>query len=120
VDLEQIFAAMFPCGSITGAPKIKAMEIIANRERETRGIYCGAIGLVRPGGDAVFNVAIRTLTLDAITGSGCYGAGGGITADSLADAEYDEVLAKCQVLHGAAAPAAVEPPVRGEAVMTVP
>ncbi len=118
VDLEQIFAAMFPCGSITGAPKIKAMEIIANLEREARGIYCGAIGLLRPGGDAVFNVAIRTLALDAATGEGCYGAGGGITADSLADAEYDEVLAKCQVIRPAAAPADVAATIRKETAMT--
>jgi para-aminobenzoate synthetase/4-amino-4-deoxychorismate lyase len=98
VDLERIFAALFPCGSITGAPKIKAMEIIARREEEARGIYCGAIGVIRPGGDAIFNVAIRTVALDAVSGEGRYGVGGGITADSIAGREYDEVLAKCLVI----------------------
>ena len=104
VDLEQIFAATFPCGSITGAPKIKAMEIIARLEGEARGIYCGAIGLIRPGGDAVFNVAIRTAALDAISGEGRYGVGSGITADSIAGNEYDEVLAKCLVIQEAPGP----------------
>ncbi len=106
VDLAQIFAALFPCGSITGAPKIKAMDIIARRECSARGVYCGAIGLIRPGGDAVFNVPIRTLTLDMARGEGQYGVGSGITADSTAAAEYDEVLAKCLVIQAprAAAP----------------
>lgn len=98
VGLEQIFAATFPCGSVTGAPKIEAMKIIASLETEPRGIYCGAIGMIRPGGDAVFNVAIRTLLLDATSGAARYGVGGGITADSTANREYDEVLAKCAVL----------------------
>ncbi|NMG00974.1 aminodeoxychorismate synthase component I [Aromatoleum toluolicum] len=98
IGLEHIFAATFPCGSITGAPKIEAMKIIAELESGPRGIYCGAIGVLRPGGDAVFNVAIRTLAVDTISGSGQYGVGGGITADSLARNEYDEVLAKCLVV----------------------
>jgi para-aminobenzoate synthetase/4-amino-4-deoxychorismate lyase len=102
VDLEHIFEVLFPCGSITGAPKIKAMEIIATREEEPRGIYCGAVGMLRPGGDAVFNVAIRTVVVDAHSGVGRYGAGGGITADSIAGNEYDEVLAKCLVIQGGA------------------
>ena len=98
VGLEEIFAATFPCGSITGAPKIEAMKIIAQLEAGPRGIYCGAIGMLRPGGDAVFNVAIRTLALDTVSGTGQYGVGGGITADSTASNEYDEVLAKCLVV----------------------
>lgn len=101
-DLADIFAALFPCGSITGAPKIKAMEIIAGLEPEPRGIYCGAIGLLRPGGDAIFNVAIRTLALDGITGRAEYGVGGGITADSVADDEYEEMRAKARILRNAA------------------
>lgn len=98
IGLEEIFAATFPCGSITGAPKIEAMKIIAELETEARGIYCGAIGMLRPGGDAVFNVAIRTLALDTIAGTGQYGVGSGITADSIARSEYDEVFAKCLVV----------------------
>ncbi|HJV26959.1 MAG TPA: aminodeoxychorismate synthase component I [Aromatoleum sp.] len=101
VDLADIFAALFPCGSITGAPKIKAMEIIAGLEAEPRGIYCGAIGLLKPGGDAVFNVAIRTLALDGMTGRAEYGVGGGITADSDANDEYEEMRAKARILSAA-------------------
>lgn len=101
-DLADLFAALFPCGSITGAPKIKAMEIIAGLETEPRGIYCGAIGLLKPGGDAIFNVAIRTLALDGFTGRAEYGVGGGITADSVAADEYDEMRAKARILECAA------------------
>jgi para-aminobenzoate synthetase/4-amino-4-deoxychorismate lyase len=100
--LEAIFAALFPCGSITGAPKIKAMEIIAQLEPEPRGIYCGAIGLLKPGGDAIFNVAIRTLVLDGATGRAEYGVGSGITADSVAHEEYEEIRAKARILQWAA------------------
>lgn len=101
-DLADLFAALFPCGSITGAPKIKAMEIIAGLEAEPRGIYCGAIGLLKPGGDAIFNVAIRTLMLDGFTGRAEYGVGGGITADSVAHDEYEEMRAKARILQCAA------------------
>lgn len=101
-DLADIFAALFPCGSVTGAPKIKAMEIIAGLEPEPRGIYCGAIGLLKPGGDAIFNVAIRTLALDGLTGRAEYGVGGGITADSVAHDEYEEMRAKARILQCAA------------------
>lgn len=97
-DLADIFAALFPCGSVTGAPKIKAMEIIAGLETGPRGIYCGAIGLLKPGGDAIFNVAIRTLALDGITGRAEYGVGSGITADSVAHDEYEEMRAKARIL----------------------
>ena len=100
--LADIFAALFPCGSITGAPKIKAMEIIAGLEAAPRGIYCGAIGLLKPGGDAIFNVAIRTLALDGLTGRAEYGVGGGITADSVAHDEYEEMRAKARILQCAA------------------
>src|SRR5690606_32643213 len=94
--LEDLFNALFPCGSITGAPKAKAMELIADLEDEARGVYCGAIGLLQPGGDAVFNVAIRTLQANA--GKLAYGAGSGITWASQADEEYAEVLLKAAFL----------------------
>lgn len=94
--LENIFTALFPCGSVTGAPKAKAMELIADLETKARGIYCGAIGLIKPGGDAIFNVAIRTLSL--ADGIARYGTGGGITWDSTAVDEYAEALLKARFL----------------------
>ncbi len=92
--LTDIFRALFPCGSVTGAPKRRTMEIIGERERSARSVYCGAIGFVSPGGEAVFNVAIRTAVLDAATGNGSIGIGGGITWDSRPDAEFRECLTK--------------------------
>ncbi len=91
VDLLE---AIFPCGSITGAPKIRAMEIIHRLERGPRGVYCGAVGRVTSGGDAEFNVAIRTLTLKAGESVARLGLGSGIVADSRAGAEWRECLAK--------------------------
>jgi para-aminobenzoate synthetase/4-amino-4-deoxychorismate lyase len=96
--LEEVFAALFPCGSITGAPKVQTMKLIAALEHAPRGIYCGAIGFVAPGGEAVFNVAIRTVTIDTQTGVAEYGVGGGITWDSDAGDEYAEALLKAAVL----------------------
>lgn len=96
--LDALFAALFPCGSITGAPKVAATALVAAHERSPRGIYCGAIGVVRPGGDAVFSVAIRTLDVDLDTGAAVYGTGGGITWGSDAAAEWDEALAKARIL----------------------
>jgi para-aminobenzoate synthetase/4-amino-4-deoxychorismate lyase len=96
--LEDVFAALFPSGSITGAPKVSTMELIAELEEEPRNIYCGAIGLVGPDGEAVFNVAIRTVLVDSRTGIAEYGVGGGITWDSTAEDEYAEALAKAAVL----------------------
>jgi para-aminobenzoate synthetase / 4-amino-4-deoxychorismate lyase len=96
--LDDIFAAAFPCGSVTGAPKVTAMRTIAALEDQPRGVYCGVIGVVRPDGTATFNVAIRTLFLDRAAGTAVYGAGGGITWDSTADAEYDELVAKAALL----------------------
>ena len=95
--LPEILSAMFPCGSVTGAPKIRAMEIIAELETAPRGAYCGAIGWAAPDGDMDFNVAIRTLTE---TGAGTYrlNVGGGIVHDSRADAEYEEALWKARFL----------------------
>jgi len=86
--------AIYPCGSITGAPKIRAMEIVAGLEREPRGAYCGAIGRLGPDGDAAFNVAIRTLTLAHGGTMARLGLGSGIVADSEAGDEWRECLAK--------------------------
>ncbi|MDQ0017029.1 para-aminobenzoate synthetase/4-amino-4-deoxychorismate lyase [Variovorax boronicumulans] len=88
VSLVDVFSALFPCGSITGAPKVSAMRMIRDLEPEARGVYCGAVGVVRPGGHATFNVPIRTVTLRG-TEARC-GIGSGITADAEADAEWDE------------------------------
>ncbi len=101
VGLADVFAALFPCGSVTGAPKIKAMETIARLEDAAREIYCGAIGLIAPGGDAIFNVAIRTVLVDAARGEATCGVGGGIVADSAASAEYEELLLKARFLEEA-------------------
>ena len=92
--LPDIFAALFPGGSVTGAPKISAMNIIGRLERSPRGVYCGAIGAVFPGRKAIFNIAIRTVTIDRRTGVARMGAGGGITWDSAPQAEFEETRAK--------------------------
>ncbi|MGI8943241.1 MAG: aminodeoxychorismate synthase component I [Qipengyuania sp.] len=89
--------ALFPCGSITGAPKIRAMELIAQTERDARGPYCGAIGRIDADGDAAFNVAIRTLRLTEIEnarGKAVLGVGGAIVADSDPHVEWREALLK--------------------------
>lgn len=93
--LATILRALFPCGSITGAPKIRAMEIIAELEGAARDIYCGSIGWAAPDGSASFNVAIRTLTLFD-DGRVRLNAGGGIVADSTPEAEYQEALWKAR------------------------
>jgi para-aminobenzoate synthetase / 4-amino-4-deoxychorismate lyase len=100
VSLAGVFAALFPCGSVTGAPKIAAMNTIARLERSPRGVYCGAIGVVEPGGNARFSVAIRTAVVDARSMRAEYGAGGGITWDSDPGAERNEVFAKAAILTG--------------------
>ena len=96
--LVQLVGALFPCGSVTGAPKVAATRIIAALERSPRGAYCGAIGVVRPGGDAVFSVAIRTVELELAAGEAACGVGGGITWGSDAAEEWDEALAKAAFL----------------------
>ena len=99
IGLVDVFRAVFPNGSVTGAPKHRTMQIIRELEAEPRGVYCGAVGLVGPRGEVTrFNVPIRTLLIDRDSGTGLYGAGGGITWDSIADAEYDELLVKAQIL----------------------
>ncbi len=99
-DAVDVMAALFPCGSITGAPKIRAMEAIAAIEQGARGPYTGAIGRLDPSGDAMFNVAIRTLLIQGGDDDARFGAGGGIVADSQADEEWDEARAKGAFLNG--------------------
>jgi para-aminobenzoate synthetase / 4-amino-4-deoxychorismate lyase len=89
-----VLEALFPCGSITGAPKIRAMEIIAGLESGPRGAYTGTIGRISPDGEASFNVAIRTLTMRPGEGTARLGLGSGIVADSRAPDEWRECLAK--------------------------
>ena len=98
VTLLDLLKALFPCGSITGAPKIRTMEIIQEIESNPRLVYTGTIGYIRPGGNCVFNVAIRTLWHERETGKTQMGVGGGITIDSSADDEYAECLLKSQFL----------------------
>ena len=99
VPLPQLMEALFPCGSITGAPKIAAMQAIHDLERWRRGAYCGAIGWAAPDGSADFSVAIRTLTVTA-PGEALMGVGGGIVHDSDCDAEYEEALWKSRFVTG--------------------
>ena len=87
-----ILGALFPCGSITGAPKLRAMQILAGLEEGPRDIYCGAIGWAAPDGRAEFSVAIRTLMLE--DGVATLNVGGGVVHDSTADGEYEEALWK--------------------------
>lgn len=96
--LESIFEALFPCASITGAPKIRTLQIIAGLERSPRRIYTGAIGYCAPGRQAQFNVAIRTLRVDRRQGFGEYGVGGGIVWDSQIEEEWQETKSKARVL----------------------
>jgi len=95
--LGERMAALFPCGSIVGAPKIRAAQAIRALEAAPRGAYTGSIGAITPGGDMAFNVAIRTAVIGA-DGRGVYGVGGGVVADSDPEAEYEEALLKGRVL----------------------
>ena len=97
----EIVAALFPCGSITGAPKIRAMQILRALETAPRGIYCGAIGYAAPDGEMRFNVAIRTLTLHE-GGEAVLNVGGGLVFDSEVRSEYEECLLKARFATGAA------------------
>ena len=92
--VEAILQALFPCGSVTGAPKIRAMEIIRELEADPRGVYCGAIGHIAPDGSAAFNVAIRTAFIEH--GRGTLGLGGAVVYDSIVKDEYAECLLKAQ------------------------
>ncbi|MBV7410212.1 aminodeoxychorismate synthase component I [Maritimibacter sp. DP1N21-5] len=91
--ISELFGALHPCGSVTGAPKIRAMEIIDDLEAGPRGAYCGAIGWIAPGGDMCFNVAIRTLTVHP-DGTIGLNVGGGVVYDSTGPDEYTEALLK--------------------------
>jgi len=99
VTLLDLMSALFPCGSVTGAPKIRTMKIIRELEPDPRFIYTGTMGFVCPGGDCVFNVAIRTLWREKETGETRMGVGGGITIDSSPEDEYAECLLKSQFLN---------------------
>jgi para-aminobenzoate synthetase/4-amino-4-deoxychorismate lyase len=105
IRLVDVFGALFPSGSVTGAPKVRTTRIIAALEDSARGPYCGAIGYLGPPGSgeprARFSVAIRTVVLDGRTRTAEYGVGGGITFASSARAEYEEALAKARVLTAA-------------------
>ncbi|MCU1267922.1 MAG: para-aminobenzoate synthase, subunit [Acidobacteria bacterium] len=96
--LAELIRALFPCGSITGAPKIRTMKIIRELEPFPRRVFTGTIGLVRPGGDCCFNVAIRTVVLDSASGQATFGVGGGITFGSTPQGEYAECLVKAAFL----------------------
>ena len=93
-----VLRALFPCGSITGAPKLRAMEVIRQVERYGRGLYTGSIGHISPDGTARFNVAIRTISLESGAQSGIVGLGSGIVADSQPDAEWQECLDKARFI----------------------
>jgi len=92
IDFHTLCAALFPCGSVTGAPKIRAMQIISELETTPRGVYCGAIGWLAPSGAMEFNVAIRTITLR--DGAAVLNVGGGVVHDSEGAAEWAEALSK--------------------------
>jgi para-aminobenzoate synthetase/4-amino-4-deoxychorismate lyase len=98
VSLYEIFKALFPSGSVTGAPKIKTMQIIDELEKSPRMVYTGSIGFIKPSGDAVFNVAIRTLLIDTKEKIGEMGVGSGIVYDSNPQKEYAECLLKSKFL----------------------
>ncbi len=106
--LVAIFRALFPCGSVTGAPKRRSMELIAEAEAQPRGVYCGAIGMLAPGGEALFSVAIRTALLDQETGRLTLAVGSGITWDARAAAEYAECLTKAAFLSAPQPPQLLE------------
>jgi para-aminobenzoate synthetase / 4-amino-4-deoxychorismate lyase len=111
--LTEVFGALFPCASVTGAPKVSTMSVIADLEPSPRGVYCGAVGFLGPrqgsppsgaSPTARFAVAIRTAVIDKSRGMVEYGAGGGITWDSTAEQEWDEVALKAAALVRPAAP----------------
>jgi para-aminobenzoate synthetase/4-amino-4-deoxychorismate lyase len=109
--LVDVMAALFPCGSITGAPKRRAMHHITALEDGPRGLYCGALGVVRPGGHTTFNVAIRTLCLQRLPDGGAgprwqsrYGVGSGLTVDADPADEWRELMTKSRILHRIAEP----------------
>ena len=105
LTLRDMFAALFPCGSITGAPKIRAMQILRELEDAPRNVYCGSIGWIAPDGRMSFNVAIRTVVLEQ-DGKAVFNVGSGVIFDSDADEEYDECLLKARFAAGTITPSA--------------
>jgi len=101
LTLADILAALFPCGSVTGAPKISAMKILRELEESPREVYCGAVGWAAPDGRMRFNVAIRTISLYP-DGEALFNVGGGVVFDSTARSEYDECLLKARFATGEA------------------
>ncbi len=97
-SLVELFAALFPSGSVTGAPKARSMELIRDLESTPRGIYTGAIGLLEPGGRAHFSVAIRTAVVNRVRKTVEFGVGSGIVWESRAEAEFDECQLKAAIL----------------------
>lgn len=95
IDVSDLFHALFPCGSITGAPKIRAMEVLNELEPEPRDVYCGAIGWMAPDGRSRFNVAIRTMMVFDDENA-VLNVGGGVVYDSTAASEYEEALWKAR------------------------
>jgi para-aminobenzoate synthetase/4-amino-4-deoxychorismate lyase len=97
-SVTEVLASLFPCASVTGAPKVRTMEIIRELEPQPRGVYTGAIGYIGPGRRARFNVAIRTVLVDRERRQATYGVGGGLVWDSDPGDEYEECLIKARVL----------------------
>lgn len=110
IGLDELLRAIFPPGSVIGAPKIRAMELISEYETEPRGVYCGSIGHITPGGDALFNVAIRSPVVFR-DGRGEMGIGSGVVYDSEGEKEYAECLLKMKFL--------TDPPKRFELIETL-
>ncbi|MBC7505267.1 MAG: aminodeoxychorismate synthase component I [Sandarakinorhabdus sp.] len=108
ISAADVLTKLFPCGSVTGAPKIRAMQVIADVEAAPRGVYTGSIGAIAANGDAIFNVAIRTLVMAPQATTARLGIGSGIVADSDADSEWAECLAKATFLHRRGPPDLVE------------
>jgi para-aminobenzoate synthetase / 4-amino-4-deoxychorismate lyase len=98
ITVVDIFQALFPGGSVTGAPKVRTMEIIRDLEPRPRHIYTGALGFLRPGGDGVFSIPIRSVLLDTGTGEAEFRVGGGITAGSTTQGEFEECRVKMNFL----------------------
>lgn len=98
ITLTDVFGALFPCGSITGAPKVSTMKWIRELEDAPREVYCGTIGFIKPSGEAIFNVPIRTVMVDSESSTAEYGVGSGITGDSNSGEEMREVLTKAKLL----------------------
>ncbi len=99
-SFSELIRSVFPSGSVTGAPKIRTMQIIQELEKGPRGLYTGCVGFLAPRRRAVFNVGIRTITVDRIAGQAEMGVGSGVTYDSDITGEYRECLAKASFLGG--------------------